>query len=294
MSSEQLLLDGLTFPEGPRWHDGHLWFSDLRARSVSRVDLDGQAQVVTTLDDSPSGLGFLPDGTPLVVSMRDRALYRIVDGGLQTHADLGHLPGDFLNDMVVDEDGRAYVGVRSRDLYPGMPGDLNDGPDLIAIVDPDGGIRIGASGLVAPNGTVITPDGTTLIVAETYANRILAFARKDDGSLTDRRIFANVPGRYPDGICLDEEGGVWLGSPYTDEIVRVMDGGQATEQRRIRGAVACALGGPSRSTLFVLCVDPDALPPVGRRSAQATRRDKDRHGGKIWTVPVTHAGAGWP
>jgi sugar lactone lactonase YvrE len=294
MPDEQLLVDGLTFPEGPRWHDDCLWFSDIRSGTVLRVDSSGSLLTVATLDDSPSGLGFLPDGTPLVVSMRRRVILRVVDGGTEMHADLAGLPGDFLNDMVVDADGRAYVGLRSSSLYAGMPPDSIRAEDTLVIVDPDGGARIGASGLVSPNGTVISPDGRTLIVAETYAGRILAFERDAGGGLTGRRVFATVPGCYPDGICLDDQGGVWFGSPYTDEVVRVMEGGRETHRRHIPGAVACALGGPGRTTLFVMAVDPEALPKIGSRSVPGGDARSPLEGGRIWTLQVEHPGAGWP
>jgi sugar lactone lactonase YvrE len=294
MPDEQLLVDGLTFPEGPRWYDDCLWFSDIRGGTVFRVDSGGSLLTVANLDDSPSGLGFLPDGTPLIVSMRRRAILRLVDGGLETHADLAELPGDFLNDMVVDGEGRAYVGLRSSSLYAGMPADSMRADDALVIVDPDGGVRIGASGLVSPNGTVISPDGSTLIVAETYAGRILAFDRHADGALSGMRVFATVPGCYPDGICLDDEGAVWFGSPYTNEVVRVMDGGRETHRRHISGAVACALGGPGRTTLFVMAVDPGSLPLIGSRSVPGGDSSSPPKGGRIWTLQVAHPGAGWP
>jgi sugar lactone lactonase YvrE len=293
MPEEHLLVAGLTFPEGPRWHRGHLWFSDIRRGTVFRANLEGRLEPVVTLDDSPSGLGFLPDGTLLVVSMRHRRLLRIVDGRPEIHADLAGVTGDFLNDMVVDGDGRAYVGARSSDLYAGMAPEMLQPLDSLVIVDPDGALRV-VSGLVSPNGMVISPDGATLTIAETYASRILAFDRHTDGSLSNRKVFAAVPGCYPDGICLDEAGAIWFASPYTDEVVRVLDGGQQTARRQIPGAVACALGGPLRSTLFVVAVDTAALSPPGTRPSAPGGVSQELDGGKIWSMPVPFAGAGIP
>jgi sugar lactone lactonase YvrE len=291
----QVLLEGLTFPEGPRWRDGHLWFSDLRRRTVNRVGLDGSAEIVLAMEDAPSGLGFLADGVPLVVSMRDRLLLRIVGQRTEIHADLRDYPGDFLNDMVVDETGRAYVGLRSAQLYPGLDLASVDATDALIVVEPDGQAHVAAGGLIAPNGVVISPDGAFLILAETYAHRLTIFDRGVDGSLSNRRLFAAVEGRFPDGICLDEDGAVWYASPYTSEAVRVREGGRVTDCLALPGAVACALGGPGRSVLFVLGVDRRALPPVGRPGGRPGTSDETKlHDGRIWTIPVGCAGAGWP
>ena len=161
------------------------------------------------MEDAPSGLGFLPDGVPLVVSIRDRLLLRIVGQRTEIHADLRDHPGDFLNDMVVDETGRAYVGLRSAQLYPGLDLASVDATDALIVVEPDGQASVAAGGLIAPNGVVISPDGAFLILAETYAHRLTIFDRRVDGSLSNRRLFAAVEGRFPDGICLDEDGAVW-------------------------------------------------------------------------------------
>ena len=297
MHAPTLLLDGLAFPEGPRWRGDWLWFSDVTDKRVMRVDVEGHREVVATLDDRPSGLGFLPDGSLLVVAMTQRRLLRLFNGRIEPYADLREFGGDFANDMVVDGDGRAYVGIRSTQLRPGfaLPPE-GDEPDVVVAVEPSGEMSIAADHLVSPNGTVITPDGRTLIVAETYAHRVTAYDRAADGTLTGRRVFAGVDSTYPDGICLDDAGGVWIGSPYTDEVIRVVVGGQVTDRISLPGGVACALGGSDGRTLFMLCVDPAALPKPGT-TANATRV---LHGtvtfdqGRIWTMSVAHAGAGWP
>lgn len=297
MATPTLLLDGLAFPEGPRWRDGWLWFSDVSNKRVVRVAIDGRHEVVATFDDRPSGLGFLPDGTLLVVAMTQRRLLRVAGAAIEPYADLRDFGGDFANDMVVDRDGRAYVGVRSAKLRPGFEvPEPHDAPDVVVVVDPSGDVSVAADHLVAPNGTVIAPDGRTLVIAETYAHRLTAFERAADGSLSARRVFAQLDGVYPDGICLDDEGAVWVGSPYSDEFVRVLDGGEITDRVALPGGVACALGGRDRRTLFLLAVDPTALPKPGVAAAATPvlHGNVTFEGGRIWTMPVARAGAGWP
>jgi len=295
--SPKLLLDRLAFPEGPRWHDSWLWFSDVTNKQVVRVNVDGRHEVVATFDDRPSGLGFLPDGSLLVVAMTQRRLLRVAEGKVEPYADLRDFGGDFANDMVVDADGRAYVGLRSAALKPGFPTpDIADAPDLVVAVEPSGKASIAADHLVSPNGTVITPDGRMLVIAETYAHRLTAYDRATDGTLSGRRVFAAVDGVYPDGICLDDDGAVWVGSPYSDEFVRVRDGGEITDRLAIPGGVACALGGDRRATLFLLAVDGDGLPKPGASvsNSPVLHGDAVFDGGCIWMMPVDHGGAGWP
>ena len=290
------LLDGLAFPEGPRWSEGKLWFSDLRNLTVTTVGLDGSHQEVLRLEDSPSGIGFLPDGTPIIVSMNDRKLLRMVGGRVELHADLRDFPGDFINDMVVDDQGNAYVGTRSASLRPGFAVPAGgDAPDTIVMVRPGGQAHVVADHMVSPNGTAITPDGRTLIVAETYAHRVVAYDRASDGSLTNRRVYAEVGDDYPDGLCLDDDGALWIGSPYTGTFIRVREGGEVTDRVPLPGAVACMLGGEDRRLLFLLGVDPAALRTPGERSGGLIRDSVGPFtGGHIWTLAVEHPGAGWP
>ena len=245
----EVLLSGLRFPEAPRWRGDRLWFSDMYACEVQSVDLAGQPKVEVRHAEPISGLGWLPDGTLLVVSMPDRKLMRVDAVRASVHADLSKLAPHHCNDLVVDARGRAYVGNFGSDISSGGA----PTPTCLILVEPDGRARIVANDLVFPNGMVITADGRTLIVAETFASRLTAFDIAADGSLSNRRVFASFAGAMPDGICLDAENAIWLASPFSRELLRVREGGEilervATEQL----PVACALGGSDGRTLFVL------------------------------------------
>jgi sugar lactone lactonase YvrE len=293
----EVLVTGLAFPEGPRWNEDRLWFSDFVHRTVNQVGLDGEVTIVAQMSDTPSGLGFLPDGDAIVVSLGARQLLRISHGATEVYADLKSFGSDFLNDMVVDGDGNAYVGTRTRSMRPSrQPLPKRDEVDSLILVDPSGRARVVARHLVSPNGMAVSPDGSCLIVAETYGQRLTAYDRAGDGSLSNRRVFAEVPGAYPDGICLDEEGAVWFGSPYTNQFRRVLETGEITDGFTLPGAVACALGGDGRSTLFLLGVDPGMLvPPDQPVGADPPPQMGARpRGGRIWTVAVPSGGAGWP
>lgn len=275
----QVLLDGLCFPEGPRWHDGKLWFSDMHAQRVVQVGTDGRAETVAEVPNQPSGLGWLPDGRLLVVSMLDRRLLRLDESGLTEVADLSGVAPHHCNDMVVDAEGRAYIGNFGFDLHGGAA----PVPTALACVTPDGAVREVADDLLFPNGTVITPDGRTLVVAETFAARLTAFDVEGDGSLANRRVWAQLEG-IPDGICLDAEGCIWVAAPTSSQVMRVRPGGEVTHRVRVStDAFACALGGPERRTLFV-CTAGDHDPRVCRE-----RRD-----GRIEMVEVEVPGAGLP
>ena len=276
-----VIIDGLTFPEAPRWHDDRLWFSDFYSHRVLRVDVTGYVDVVAEIPQRPSGLGWTPDGALLVVSMLDRRLLRIDDGG-KTHevADLSALATGPCNDMVVDGQGRAYVGNFGFDRHKGEPPRTT----CIARVDPDGRVSRAADDLSFPNGTVITPDGKTLIVAETLAHRLTAFDVASDGALSNRRLFAQLEGCFPDGICLDAEGAVWVADARNPRVLRVFDGGriERTVSTGDRPAFACMLGGDDQQTLFV-CTCTASGP------AMADKRD-----GRVEAVKVDVPGAGWP
>ncbi len=249
LTGAKVLLDGLSLPEGPRWRDGKLFFADMHGHRVMTVDPAGHAEVVVEMDDRSSGLGFLPDGSLLIVSMRRNVLLRYDGERLRTFADLGPLTGSFINDMVTDAQGRSYVGARAAkpDGTPVTWGGL-------VLVTPDGEVTSVAQDLHGPNGTVILPDGKTLVVAETRGNRLTAFTIETDGSLADRRSFAELGEAQPDGICLDAEGGIWLGWPMGREFIRVLEGGEVTHRIRYedKRPIACMLGGDDGRTLFLL------------------------------------------
>ena len=252
--SPRTVLGGLAFGEGPRWRDGRLWFSDMHAHQVVAVTPDGARETILSAPGAVSGLGWLPDGRLLVVSMEDnRLMRREADGRLVQHADLSSVSTLNPNDMVVDAQGRAYVGNFGFPLYP--RGEVK--PARLARVDPDGSVHEAADGLIFPNGTVITPDGKTLIVGETFAGRMSAFDIAPDGGLSNRRVWAELPaGAAPDGCCLDAEGGIWVASPTTNDVIRLHERGAVSERIAMgRSAFACMLGGEDRRTLFVLCAD---------------------------------------
>jgi len=253
----KILLDGLCFPEGPRWHDGKLWFSDMHAKTVIRVGLDGKAEKVVEVPNKPSGLGWLPDGRLLVVSMQDRKLLRLdSDGALREVADLSSIADFYTNDMVVDAQGRAYVGNFGFDLHAGAQPTNTQ----LALVLPSGEARVAARDLGFPNGCVITPDGRTLVVAESFAARLSAFDIAADGSLSNRRVWAQLEQKIPDGICMDAEGAIWMAAALSHECLRVHEGGRISARIEVATqAYACTLGGPDRKTLF-LCTAEDSDP----------------------------------
>src|SRR5262249_21163091 len=221
-SDMDTVVDGLTFTEAPRWRDGKLWFSDFYTQRVLTVTPGGRLETVVEIPQRPSGLGWTPDGALLVVSMLDRRLLRVDAGKPRVVADLSALATGPCNDMVVDSAGRAYVGNFGFDRHRGEP----PRTACIARVDPDGRVARAADELSFPNGTVITPDGRTLIVAETLAHRLTAFDVAADGALSNRRIFAALERCFPDGICLDAEGAVWVADARTPRVVGVLDGGR--------------------------------------------------------------------
>lgn len=275
-----VLVEDLRFPEGPRWHEGRLWVSDQHDGKVIAVTPDGSVETVVEVPAGPSGLGWLPDGRLLVVSMQDRRLLRLDPDGLAEVADLTPFATWHCNDMVVDARGRAYVGNFGFDLDAGV----EPVTACIALVEPDGGVRVAADELRFPNGTVITPDGRTLVVGESYGGCLTAFDVAPDGSLSGRRLWAKLSGAVPDGICLDAEGAIWSACPLTGRVLRVLEGGEVTDVVDVtrKGAYACMLGGPERTTLFVCTADSSNPEHTGIRS------------GAIEVCAVSVPGAGWP
>lgn len=275
-----ILAEGLSFPEGPRWHEGKFYFSDFYRYVVECIGEDGEREIVAEVPNQPSGLGWLPDGRMLIVSMLDRRVLRQeTDGRLVEHADLNNIATWHCNDMVVDEHGRAYVGNFGFDTHGGVEPE----PAALAKVDPDGSVTRAADNLEFPNGTVISPDGKTMVIGETWGRRLTAFDIDNDGNLGNRRIWAEIDPHLPDGICLDAEGAIWVADPRGNCVIRVREGGEITEKIDIgRGAFACMLGGKDGKTLHV-CTATGSGP-----HAQA-RRD-----GRIESMRVTVPRAGLP
>jgi sugar lactone lactonase YvrE len=249
MPELQVLMNGLAFPESPRWHDGRLWVSDWGAHEVIAVDLEGRSEVVARVPSFPMCIDRLPDGRLLIVSASDgRLVRREDDGSLVTHADLTGLADHPWNDIVVDGRGNAYVNNIGFD-FPG--GEF--APGIVALAGPDGSGRQVADGLAFPNGMAVTPDNSTLIVAESYGNKLTAFDIAADGSLSNRHVWADLPGGTPDGICLDAEDAIWYGDVPNKRCVRVREGGEVLQTIELdRGCFACMLGGPDGKTLFLI------------------------------------------
>ena len=299
----KLLLENVYFSEGPRWHNNKFWFSDFYQHAVFNVDANGTVEKIVDIPNQPSGLGWLPNGDMLIVSMHDQKLMRFSDGVLSLHSDLSHLTKFTCNDMVVDNDGHAYIGNFGTTQH-----NIDVKPTCLIHVTPDGKASIVAENLEFPNGTVITPDGKKLIVGETYAGRLTAFDINSDKTLSNRQTWAkmmptwifyvskvrrflkqvpketNFAPRVPDGICLDEGMGIWVASPTTFEVFRIEEGGNVTDiistpQR----AYACMLGGESGKTLYISTAN-DSTPEVAMSQPM----------GKIYTTEVKFARAGNP
>jgi sugar lactone lactonase YvrE len=245
----RVVVDDLLFPEGPRWHDGRLWFSDMHDHRVVALNEDGNAETVVEVAGQPSGLGWLPDGRLLVVSMVDRRLLRLDGDELVEVADLTELAPFHCNDMVVDQKGRAYIGNFGFDLDAGNE---PTGTTLVC-VEPDGDAWVVVEQMLFPNGIVVTPDNSTLIVAESFGQRLSAYDIQEDGSLANPRIWADLRPNVPDGICLDAEGAVWVADPVNRGVMRVKEGTGAVDwisTGDVR-AIACVLGGEDGRTLFI-------------------------------------------
>lgn len=279
----EVLHDGLAFGEGPRYRDGALYFSDMHAHQVLRYtpgasQNTGKAEVILELDDEPSGLGWLPNGNLLVVAMSGKSVLRWDGQQLDVWADLSELAPGQCNDMVVTPKGAAYVGNFGYDMHAGEK--LR--PTHLIYISPEGAARLCADDLMFPNGTVITPDGNTLIVAETFGGRLTSYNIGNDGSLSDRELWADLPeGAVPDGICLDDAGGVWVASPTTNDCLRIEQGGNVSHRVALdRGAFACMLGG---TDLYIL---------AARSSTPG--KCKQELAGQLLRVPAPYAGAGYP
>jgi sugar lactone lactonase YvrE len=277
----QTLMTGLVFPESPRWHEGRLWFSDWGAHEVIAVDLEGESEIIARVPSFPMCIDRLPDRRLLIVSASDGLLLRREpEGSLVTHADLTGLADHAWNDIVVDGSGNAYVNNIGFD-FPG--GEFT--PGIVALVTPDGSARQVADGLAFPNGMAVTPDNSTLVVAESYGNKLTTFDIAADGSLSNRGLWADLQGGAPDGICLDAENAVWYADVPNKRCVRVRKGGEVLQTIDLdRGCFACTLGGPDARTLFLTANDWRG--PANM--AQGSRA------GQVLTAEAPAPGVGWP
>ena len=263
------LAEDFIFLEGAKWCCDRLWVSDVFDHKVYRLGLNGEREKIADVPNRPSGLGFLPDGTPIVASSKDFRLYRIAEAGIEEYADLTPHVGGHVNDFTVDHAGRIYVGNFGYDY---------DGGEAVRSthihrVDPDGAISIVASDIEFPNAMAIINNGRTLVVAETWRGKLTAFDLSPDGGLSNRRTFADLGPRQPDGICADAEGAIWTGCFNTGEFLRVKDGGEITDRVAFDGCgVACVIGGPDRHTLFctVYCGPVEDLVAGKRKAAVFT------------------------
>lgn len=243
----QLFADDFIFLEAPRWHAGKLWVSDVFDHKLLVIDKHGARKLVGEVPNRPSGQGFLPDGTHIVVSAKDKRLLAVRDGQFSEYADLSAHATGYVNDFAIDSHGRIYVGNFGYDYDGGEPRKLSS----LHRVDPDRTIHEAMSGMDFPNGAVIINNGRTLVVAETWIGKLTAFDLGADGKLSNRRLFADLGKRQPDGICADAEGAIWVGCFNTGEFLRVVGGGKITDRIAFEGsAISCILGGPDRKTLF--------------------------------------------
>jgi sugar lactone lactonase YvrE len=282
-SDVQVLMAGLVFGEQPRWHEDRLWFSDWGTQEVIAVDPEGNSEVILQAPSFPLCVDWLPDGRLLVVSSREGLLLRREpDGSLVTHGDLtGVSDPPAGNELVVDGRGNAYVNGGGFDLMAGE----EFAPGIVALVTPDGSARQVADGIEFPNGMLVTPDDSTLIVAESYAKRLTAFDIAADGGLSNRRVWADLDDGVPDGICMDAENAVWYADVPNRRCVRVREGGEVLHTIELdRGCFACALGGPDRRTLFMMATE---------WNGPANMFDGPRTG-QVLTVRAAAPGAGRP
>ncbi len=282
MPEVHTLLTGLAVGESPRWHAGRLWFSNWGAQEIVAVDLDGRSEVAVRVPTTiPFCIDWLPDGRLLVVSGREGLLLRQEpDGSLATHADLRGLSDRAWNEIVVDGRGNIYVNGAGFGVMAGE----EFAPGIIAVVTPDGAVRQVAGDIAFPNGMAVTPDNSTLIIAESYGKRLTAFDIAAGGSLSNRRVWAAVDD-HPDGICLDADNTVWYADVGNKRCVRVREGGQVLQTVALdRGCFACMLGGPDRRTLFMLAAEWHGMEKMNGGSRT----------GQVLTVQAPAPGVGWP
>src|SRR5579884_3334117 len=282
MPQLQTLLTGLAIGESPRWHENRLWFSNWGTQEVVAVDISGKSEVMVRVPTKiPYCIDWLSDGRLLVVSGREGLLLRREpDGELVTHANLNSLAQGW-NEIVVDGRGNVYLNGGGFNFQAGA--DLATG--IIALLTPDGSLRQVADGIAFPNGMVVTPDNRTLIIAESYTSKLTAFDIEADGGLSNRRVWAHLPGAAPDGICLDSEGAVWYGDVPNKCCVRVREGGEVLQTVYLdRGCFACMLGGVNKQTLFMMVAE-------WRGFENMTEEART---GQVLTIHAPAPGARWP
>jgi sugar lactone lactonase YvrE len=287
----KILRDGLSFGEGPRWRDGRLWYSDFYRHAIYSVNGEGQDERLEhDVPGQPSGLGWLPDGDLLVVSMTDHQVLRIHEGVATLFCDISDYCGFWANDMVVSASGVSYVGNFGFDLHSmlrdeGARDAMASPPTTnLVVIDSEGQIIQVVPDMAFPNGSVITPNGKTLIIGETVNYRLSAFDIGPDGTLRNRRVWAQLDFVATDGMCLDAEGQIWLANALTNKCLRVKEGGEVTgEVETSQTAFACMLGGSKRKTLYVMS-SPSSDPLEIAHSVA----------GKIEAAEVAVAGAGLP
>lgn len=283
LSEMQTLLTGIAIGESPRWHEQRLWFSDWGAREIIAVDLNGDREVVVRVPfDLPFSIDWLPDGRLLIVSGQEGLLLRREpDGSLLTHSDLRSLSQKGWNEIVVDGRGHVYVNGGSFDPKTGQMS-----PGIVALIAPDGSARQVADDIAFPNGMAVTPNSSTLIIAESHGKRLSAFDIARDGSLSNRRLWAALDG-YPDGICIDAAGAVWYADVPNKRCVRVREGGEVLQTVDLdRGCFACMLGGPLKRTLFLLAAEYRGMERMSEVAGERT--------GQVLSIEAPVPGAGWP
>jgi sugar lactone lactonase YvrE len=281
-----VLCRDLGLVESPRWRDGRLWFSDWIAGQIIAVDDDGESEVMVSHTSLPLCFDFLPDGRALLVSNQAMALLTVQeDGSLATYADLSPLSPFGFNDIVVDGHGHAYVNSGNFEFAAGPP----DGPvqpGFVALVRPDHSMRVVAEDLAFPNGMAVTADNDTLVVADSYRHQLVGFDISTDGTLSGRRVWADLGEAAPDGICLDAEGAAWYADVPHQHCVRVAEGGAILDTVALdRGGFACMLGGPGRTSLYIMAA---RWPGVAGLGGDAPWE------GQVLRTEVAVPGAGWP